>query len=318
MRDVDADIVPIDQQEDLEGIEESELAPGLHAGVIINRLKMTDEWTSESEPITVGQLSWRPDLYSVDRTRVLHIHLANELRMYLKARLQMVRETGVRVVIALQLQSLYQAEVVSFLGEIDAEIMIIESAEQLTISQAEHVLSVLSDRSVPVNAEARTAIARRAWNNRSIGDSDTKGRRFEGLLAFLLNQTVDFKVVERNLRSLTDELDIVVQVQKPSDRCWQLEGAPFILVEAKNWADPVGQEVVSVFHTKLATKRQMVRIGILFTTSRFTSAAEIQEVKFAEGPTVIAMVDGSQMESWIDSSTPDDYLESVVRRSMLR
>lgn len=318
MAGADSDAIQLELLDSMEGIEDPIDPPGLSSSTIVDQLQETGEWVNKADPITRGSLSWRPDLHSTDGTRVLHIHLAEELRSYLRDRLEMAAESGAQVVVALQLQSLYQDDVVTFLGAIDAEIMIIHSDKGNTISEAEHLLTVMSDHSVPVINSIRTDVARKAWAKRSTGTSYEKGRRFEGLLAFLLSQTIDFKVVERNLRSTTDEIDLVLQIQKPSDRCWRLEGSPFILVEAKNWSEPVDQEAVSVFYTKLMTKRQTSRIGFLFSASTFTSAATMQELKFAQNSITIVMINGIQLENWIDSDVPDDCLEELVRHAMLK
>ena len=301
-----------------EGTEKSESALNLTSSKVMDELKRSQEWTEEADALTNGSVSWRPHLCSADGKRVLHIHLVDELRSYLRDRLQMAVDAGTPIVVALLLKSLYESEVVEFLGEIDADIILIDADEQVTVSDAVHILTVLSDRSVPVNRETRTKVARRAWANRAIGNSYEKGRRFEGLLAFLLGQVVDFKVIERNFRGATDEVDIVLQIDNWSKRCWHKSGSPFILVEAKNWQGPVGQSVVTIFNGKLRTKRRTTWLGLLFSASTFTSEAAMQELKFAQDREVVAMIDGERLTAWIDSDEPDDYLEEVVRHAMLR
>ena len=314
----DAGAVQLELLESVEGIEDPNPPPGLSSSTIVDQLEASGQWIKSLDSIRGRDLSWRPDLYSAEGSSVLYVHLADELRSYLKDRLRMAVECGNQVVLVLQLQALYQDDVVTFLGEIDADVMIVDPDEDSTTLEVDHILTVLSDMSVPVSDTTRAMLAHQAWDRRSAGNSYIKGRRFEGLVAFLLSQTIDFKVVERNLKSRTDEIDIVVQIQKHSDRCWQLEGSPLVLIEAKNWERPVDQEVVSVFHTKLTTKRQMARIGLLFSSNSFTSAATMQELKFAQDRSVIVMINGSQLVDWIDSNTPDDFLETLVRRAMLR
>jgi hypothetical protein len=145
-----------------------------------------------------------------------------------------------------------------------------------------------------------------------------RGRRFEGLLAFLLSQVADFRVKERNLRGATDEVDIVVQIDNQSARCWHKSGAPFVLVEAKNWKNKVGQDEISVFHAKLQTKRGAARIGLVFGMGGFTSDAKAQTLKFATQEHVMVLIGPAELAEWISREGSDDYLESLVRRAMLQ
>lgn len=301
-----------------EGIEELESPLGLSSSVVINELAKSGKWVHIENVITNGDVRWLPDLCSVDERTVLHVHLAEELRPHMRKRLQMALSIDRRVVVALRLQSLYHGEIVDFLGGVGADVVLVDAYEGRPLCEPMHVLTVLSELSVPVGYEVRTRIARRAWDDRALGSSSQKGRRFEGLLAFLLGQVGDFRVVERNYRGDTDEIDLILQIDTWSKRCWHKSGMPFLLVEAKNWADAVGQSELTLFRGKLKTRHQTTRIGLLFAASRFTSDAREQETKFALDPQIVVMIDGAQMEKWIDSADPDELLEKMVRHAMLR
>ena len=248
-----------------EGLESPETPLGLNGNVIVELLRGSSGWDVPAEALTDGNVSWRPDLWASDEEdhRVLHVHLVDELRTYLRQRLAMASTAGLRVVVALTLEGLYQDDLVAFLGEIDAEVIVIGTDSSVTLSEATHLLTALSDHSVAVSHTTRTAIAKKAWERRTEGSSYRKGRRFEGLLAFLLHQVADFRVVEQNLKGASDEVDLVIQIDNWSTRCWHHSGVPFVLVEAKNWRDPVGQPEVTILNGKLRTKRQRARIGLL-------------------------------------------------------
>src|SRR5207244_881948 len=112
------------------------------------------------------------------------------------------------------------------------------------------------------------------------GDSaQQRGRRYEAAVAFLLSQVDDFDVVERNLRTETEELDAVVQQRATQGRVWSGLGAPLILVEAKNWKEPVTQKEASAFRVKLDGRRGVVRLGLMFGAAGFTSDALDQELR---------------------------------------
>ena len=254
---------------------------GLSSPVVQEVLRATGDWTEVVSPLTDGKVSWRPVLQSVDGSQVLHIHLAEELRPYIRNRLEMAVRMQMSVAVALRLPSLYDSDMLEFLVGVDAAIMLIDSRNCLTISNPVYVLTALSDNGVPVEREVRSSVARVAWDRLQIGDENERGRRFEGLLAFLLSQVSDFRVREKNLRGATDEMDLVLQIDNWSGRCWYQPGVPFVLVEAKNWKKPVGQPIVTLLHGRLRKKRQRARVGLAMTTSRFTSDAAMEELKYA-------------------------------------
>ena len=211
--------------------------------------------------------------------------------------------------------ALYEEETVLLLSELDAQIFILEGGR---VQGTQHVLTVLTDQGVPVSPTTRTAIADVAWNRRQIGSNFERGRRFEGLLGFLLSQVTDFKVKERNLRGDTDELDVVVQIDNFSPRCWLKSGAPFVLVEAKNWKHPIDQKEVSAFIAKLQTKRGAARFGLMFGASGFTSDAKTQVLKFSTQEHVVVLIEPEDLKQWIARERSDDFLEDLVRQAMLR
>jgi hypothetical protein len=116
-----------------------------------------------------------------------------------------------------------------------------------------------------------------------------EGRRFEVLLAYLLSQVTDFRVVERNLRTATQELDIVLQIDRHSQRAWQ-QHVPFMLVEAKNWNDRIPQSVVSALMGKVRTKGQSCKMASLIATGGFTADAKKEELRYSESENRIVMI----------------------------
>ncbi len=270
----------------------------------------------EGEPIELPCGSWRPHLAAPgDNGGVLHIHLATRIRPYLAMRLREAAAAGRPVHVALELSALYDDDTVRLLGELDAQVHIVD---ENGTQEAQHVLTTIAIQQIPVSPAVRTQIATAAWERRGIGTNFERGRRFEGLLGFLLSQVVGFRVRERNLRGDTDELDIVVQINGVSLRCWVKSGSPFVLVEAKNTKEPVDQKEVSAFITKIQTRRGTARIGIVFGATGFTSDAETQVLKFSTQEYVIVLIGPEDLMKWIASENSDDFLEDLVRRAMLR
>ena len=267
-------------------------------------------------PAGFGSVRWRPDLARDDIPAVLHVHLAERLRPYLVDRLVAASGDGHEIHLALPLTRLYDEELLRDIYELDPQIHVIRGDGNS--DPPKPLLTALCDCRVKVTPDARRLLATKALEfSVTDGTPQLRGRRYEALIAFLLSQVDDFDVVERNLRTETEELDAVVQQRATQGRVWSL-GVPLILVEAKNWKDPVPQKEVSAFRVKLEGKRRAVRIGLMFGASGFTSDALVQELRFASDDLTIAFIRPEELNEWIDAADGDEYLEMLVRRAILR
>lgn len=261
-------------------------------------------------------LNWRPDLSRADPASALHIHLTNRLRPYLLDRLSAAHAAGQEIHIALPLSALYAEPFLFAVHSLDPVIHLITGDG---VSDPTRLLTLLCDQGVRVSPGARTTLGAHAVElSQAEGTSHVRGRRYEAAIAFLLSQVSDFEVVERNLRTDTEELDAVVQQRATEGRVWSGLGAPLILVEAKNWKVPVNQKEASAFRVKIDGRRGGVRLGLMFGASGFTSDALDQELRFASDDVTIAFVTPDQLHEWISSPDGDAYLETLVRRAILR
>jgi hypothetical protein len=286
-------------------------------GQIVDRIMAGESHWAPATRLDFGDLAWQPHLVATDQSAVLHVHAADRLRPYLVARMLAAAAAGFSVHVALPLGAMFDESVLDALGEVDAIVHVLGEGEDQAPT-INHLLGALADEGVPVGAKSRTKIAKFAWSRRAEGTVQQRGRRFEALVSFLLSQIADFRVRERNFRGVTDEIDIVVQVDRVSSRCWYESGVPFILVEAKNWTRPVDQKEVSAFITKMQTKRGRSRIGLMVGASDFTSDAKLQELKHATQEIVVVFIGPAEMEGWIVDEQPDEFLEELVRHAMLR
>ena len=263
-------------------------------------------------------LGWRPALVQGE-DKVLSVHLASRLRPYLQERFRRSFTLGLEIHVAMPLRALFDEALLRDLTAIDAQVHLVEDVS--SVATPASVLAVVADHEISLDNRVRRSVARHAWDQcQQAGlTSHVKGRRLEGLVCFLLSQIDDFRVVERNLRTATEELDAVVQLTRLNgDRCWSQLRAPLILVEAKNWSKRATQAEVSVLRTKMQGKRGNVRLGLLFSANGFTIDASNQELRFASGDLTIALIGPDKISDWIDAQDADGYLEKVVRRAILR
>lgn len=285
---------------------------------VVDQIRELDGTWKPGEPRSFGALRWRPDLARDDVPAVLHVHLAERLRPYALERMAAATAAGYEIHLALLLQNLYDEELLQSLIDLDPQIHVI-SGESLEVASPAALLTVLDDRRVKVSLEARRVLGSKGLAlSQTNASSQVRGRRYEAAITFLLSQTSDFDVVERNLRTETEELDAVVQQRATQGRVWATLGAPLILVEAKNWKDPVPQKEVSAFRVKMDGRRGGVRLGLMFGANGFTSDGINQELRFASDELTIVFVEPDDLDGWINSDDPDEYLETLIRRAILR
>lgn len=274
-------------------------------------------WNRDIE-LNLGAKKWRPSAVSADRQQLLYVYIQEELPKFARDRLLLAASLGIGITIALPIASIFKSDVTSLLVDLEADVLIVDdyvAARRLT---PRSVLVALSEVEVPIAPATRQIICRSVWSRIEAGTPQEKGRRLEALLAFLFSQVRDLKVVERNYRTETEEIDLVLQVDNFSSRVWQRPGSPFILVEAKNRVDKASQQVMSVLLTKLQTKRGTSRIAFLISLAGFTEDAKLQELRFSTQDICVVMIGRDELSALIETDDLDEALESLVTHALLR
>ena len=274
-------------------------------------------WQKDIE-LDLGAKRWRPPAIASDSSRVLCVCLQDELPRSTIERVRLAREKGIKITVAVTIAALYREEVLSVLVDADSDVFVIDDYREERRFELRHCLAALADIEVPVAPTVRQEIGKKVRSRLGEGTNQEKGRRLEALLAFLFSQVSDLKVVERNFRTETEEIDLVLQVDNFSPRVWQKPGVPFILVEAKNRQDKASQPMMSVLLNKLQTKRGTARIGIMVSMGGFTTDAREQELRFSTQEICVVMIDSEGLEGLLASDNLDDELEALVRRALLR
>tara|TARA_R110002124_G_scaffold211644_1_gene377882 strand:- start:842 stop:1807 length:966 start_codon:yes stop_codon:yes gene_type:complete len=321
--------MPTSNPSELQGAVVNEILDDTESGRTVSAKdveKVTDQicaspdgarWRRDVE-LELGPKKWRPSAVSVDRARLLYVYLQDELPRFVADRLRLATSRQVAVTVALPITSLFKPDVIELLVDLEAEVLVVDDyiADRRLVPRP--ILLALADVEVPISPASRQKIYRSIWGRIGEGTAQQRGYRLEALLAFLFSQVQDLKVIERNYRTETEEIDLVLQVDNFSPRVWQRPGVPFILVEAKNRADKASQQVMSVLLTKLQTKRGTSRIAFLVSLAGFTEDAKLQELRFSTQDVCVVMIDRAELESLMESEDLDDSLEALVRRALLR
>ena len=236
----------------------------------------------------------------------------------MRDRLGLAAERGIKPTLALNLATLFKPELVELFVGVDADVIVLDDYVTSRQLDVRSLLVALADIEVPVSPELRRSVAKVVWSRIGDGTPQEKGSRLEALLAFTFAQVRDLKVVERNYRTETEEIDLILQIDNFSSRVWQKPGVPFILVEAKNRADKASQPMVSTLITKLQTKRGTARIAVLVSLGGFTDDARMQELRFSTQDICVVMIDRAQLENMLSADDVDAEFETIVRQALLR
>lgn len=276
-------------------------------------------WQRDSQ-LDFGSKRWRPSAVAVDRGRLLYVCLQEEVPRYVADRFRLASQAGIAVTVALPIASLYAPETLAILIEVDADVIVIDDYRKERRLVQRHYLAAIADIEVGVSPQVRQMIGQSVWPRIEEGSSSSKGKRLEALLAFLFSQVQDFRVAERNFRSETGEVDLVLQVDNFSQRAWQKPGTPYILVEAKNREDRASQPMMSVLLSKLQSTRGTAKIGIMVSLAGFTEDAKRHELRYSASTQelCVVMIDKGELEALLLSDDLDEALESIVRRALLR
>ena len=277
----------------------------------------SSKWKQSDVMIESGNVAWRPHLASTDGESVLHIHLVKELRSHWKERISIARQQGLTVVLALELRALYYGDIVEFLADVDAKVVLLKS-DTTDFLKPIPILRLLCGESIPLSPATRRYVAQCAWSQRQCGTSNEKGDRFEDLIALLLEQTAGFRVIARKFHGHEDEIDIILKVDRWSDYCWVKPGAPYILVEAKNEANNIGPGVISKCYANLEVRNGSAFFAFVFSASNFTSGARDRARNLSSEDSFIVLFDQEQILEWIEHQNPDDFLEACVEKALLK
>lgn len=260
--------------------------------------------------------SWQPDLLTKEGSPV-HFQRTLRLPRYAEKRIIASNKANNNPILAIPRMFLHVEELIRFITSQDILVSVID--EEWKCGIPTKALDVVSAE-VTIPDALRKEVGLNALDLCLSADTNAlKGKRLESLLSFLLSQVDDLQIHSTNLRTETEELDVVVRTRGVGRRSWQLPGASFMLVEAKNWSSKVGQSVISTFLIKIMRKRGTCRIGIIVGLSGFTSDAEMQEFGFSgNGDTTVCFVDKEKLKCWIEADDFDGVFERMIEAAMLR
>jgi len=158
------------------------------------------------------------------------------------------------------------------------------------------------------------------WNQiPSIKGKAKKGKKLEELLSLLIGRDENFNVVERNVRTKSEEIDIVIENAGRTVFYSQLR-SPLILMECKNWTSKIRAKDIRDFAQKVQNRpRVMCSIGVLVATSFLTKDAVSELVGYRGKDFLIVPLNKTDLQEMIEKRLDfGDVLKTKLREAGLR
>ncbi len=267
--------------------------------------------------LSLTSVNWLPDGICKYRNKdsVVSLHLENsDLPDFLRKRILAASESGYQILIVTPDYTLSSLVNLELLFEVNAYVCLIKYDG--TIQPPLRIASAIAQSRTHIRKDDFKKIGLNLYNKcLTEVSSHAKGLRFEQLLNLLFSRVRDFHVIKSNYRTQTEEIDLVIQLHAVnSNRCWARYDSPFIFVEAKNQADPVGQGVISKLLGQIGGKGMAVKFGFVVAMHGFTDDAGRQAFRGNEANIKVVLITGETIHDWINSS---DSISNLLEKSVI-
>jgi len=144
-----------------------------------------------------------------------------------------------------------------------------------------------------------------------------KGDALESFLEYILEQIKGTKVVFKDRRTETEEIDLVVCNE--TDNALNRTFGRYFMIECKNWtSSKVGSSEIRDFFVKVYKRKTEIKTGFIISTGTFTKDA-IEEALQLSREVFIVLVDNSDLANFVRDSTRDssDFFIDLYERKSL-
>lgn len=151
------------------------------------------------------------------------------------------------------------------------------------------------------------------WRTLRDGSVQERGRRLEDLLLSVMTSIPGLQESWRNLRTPSEELDIVLR-NRIHDPFW-MKLPSYLLVECKNWSRRVGTAEIAWFNDKLRD-RPDARLGFFVAPEGFSEPVEEKLRGYRRDGHALVLIDGGDLDRLVrEPDTRLAQLEALHARS---
>lgn len=255
------------------------------------------ETNVEIDGIIDKNIGWRPHVFEAASMRAWYLHAVppDSDTWAERAKQAVAKEPTLRIGVACADETLRDEELLKKCEELDASISIFRRRKDSFVIEKIHnnVLDVIYEKRLKLSDECSRCILDESLSKAiSASDSQRKGVLLELLLAVLFSQVDGFEVQEVGVSNRTQQMDILVHNRNVGGG---LSGSPVVLVEAKNWKDPVDPVEYAAFLRKLESRHGRSKLGYFVTTGRFTSGVSEERRRDSMTDKLVVLIDGTEL-----------------------
>jgi hypothetical protein len=120
-------------------------------------------------------------------------------------------------------------------------------------------------------------------------DPNRKGKLLEDLMVWLFKTVPGFHQTTPNRQNEIEEIDLLIQ-NASTDAFWSKE-SPYLLVECKNWSNPVGVTELRSFLHKLERRFGRARLGFFVAVGGFKGTFKEALLAERRGDLMVVLID---------------------------
>ncbi len=144
-------------------------------------------------------------------------------------------------------------------------------------------------------------------------DPNRKGLVLEELMTLMLRSIPGFRVGKPRRRSQDEEIDIVVRNESEE---WQKESM-LILVECKNWSEPVGPVEYDRFYRKLERRFRRANLGFFVAVAGFTKGFRATRRIDSTSEVLVVCIGPDELKRLVNASARGDLLKDLHERAII-
>jgi hypothetical protein len=143
-----------------------------------------------------------------------------------------------------------------------------------------------------------------------------KGSALESLMAALFEQVPGFVVYDRDVRTKTEELDLIL-LNDSRDPVYSRDG-PLVLVECKNWTAKPGRPDFSLLESKIRNRHNRCTVAFFISWSGFAETTWRETLRTSRERYVIVCLTGSDVRRAALGGNFPEFLRQATLHTLNR
>ncbi len=190
--------------------------------------------------------------------------------------------------------------------------------EPLLKTKVRNAMEAARERRMAALANGKREDTIRAlWSSaRTERDPHRKGKQLEDLVALLFKSIPGFERTQTDLKSLDEQIDIVVP-NESTDPFWQQAQSQYFLGECKHWSKPVDPKEIDSFRLDIKRRFGRCRLGFFIAIGGFTKGFHSRLEAAREDDVLIVTLEAAQVNELVEARDRNEKLKELHKRAIM-